>query len=91
VRKTKQIYGLEAFVKAQDLRPEYEIVLVPDMMPRTKPKALNYGLAGARGEYLAIYDAEDRPQLQKPADLLVDRGVKLERFRRLGGVERERR
>lgn len=48
-------------LKAQDLRPEYEIVLVPDMMPRTKPKALNYGLAGARGEYLAIYDAEDRP------------------------------
>lgn len=51
---------IEAFRK-QNLRPEYEIVLVPDARPRTKPKALNYGLAGARGELVAIYDAEDRP------------------------------
>jgi cellulose synthase/poly-beta-1,6-N-acetylglucosamine synthase-like glycosyltransferase len=31
-------------------------------MPRTKPKACNLGLAGARGKYLVIYDAEDRPE-----------------------------
>jgi cellulose synthase/poly-beta-1,6-N-acetylglucosamine synthase-like glycosyltransferase len=48
-------------LQAQGLGPEYEIVIVPDMKPRTKPKALNYGFAGARGKYLAIYDAEDRP------------------------------
>ncbi|WP_246318861.1 glycosyltransferase family 2 protein [Peteryoungia desertarenae] len=42
--------------------PAYiEIVEVPDMAPRTKPKALNYALASARGELLTIYDAEDRP------------------------------
>ena len=39
-----------------------EIVVVPDFGPRTKPKALNYALPLARGEYLVIYDAEDRPE-----------------------------
>ncbi len=45
-----------------------EIVVVPHSMPKTKPKACNHGLARARGEYLVIYDAEDRPdpdQLKK--------------------------
>ena len=41
--------------------PEFEIVKVPDMEPRTKPKALQYALAGAKGELIAVYDAEDRP------------------------------
>lgn len=43
-------------------------VVVPDSMPKTKPKACNYGLAYARGEYLVIFDAEDIPdplQLKK--------------------------
>ena len=40
---------------------EYEIVLVPVHMPRTKPKALCYALPGVRGTYVTIYDAEDRP------------------------------
>jgi cellulose synthase/poly-beta-1,6-N-acetylglucosamine synthase-like glycosyltransferase len=48
-------------LKAQDLAPHFEIVEVPPGLPRTKPKALSYALAGARGEYLAVYDAEDRP------------------------------
>lgn len=39
-----------------------EIVLVPAAGPRTKPKALNYGLHGARGQLVTIYDAEDRPE-----------------------------
>jgi hypothetical protein len=39
-----------------------EIVVVPDCEPRTKPKALNYALPMARGEYLVIFDAEDRPE-----------------------------
>lgn len=30
--------------------------------PRTKPKALNFALALARGTFIVIYDAEDRPQ-----------------------------
>lgn len=41
--------------------PHFEIVAVPASLPRTKPKALTYALAGARGEFIAIYDAEDRP------------------------------
>ncbi len=43
-------------------------VVVPDMQPKTKPKACNLGLHLARGKYLVIYDAEDRPdpdQLKK--------------------------
>ena len=36
-------------------------VIVPDAQPKTKPKACNYGLIHARGEYLVIYDAEDLP------------------------------
>jgi cellulose synthase/poly-beta-1,6-N-acetylglucosamine synthase-like glycosyltransferase len=41
--------------------PFLEIVLVPPSEPRTKPKALNYGLTLARGEIVTIYDAEDDP------------------------------
>jgi glycosyltransferase XagB len=44
-----------------DLGPQVEIVLVPPAQPRTKPKALNYGLQLARGEIVTIYDAEDIP------------------------------
>ncbi|WP_421360338.1 glycosyltransferase family 2 protein [Agrobacterium rosae] len=45
------------------LRPgaHFEIVHVPPSLPRTKPKALTYALYGARGEFIAVYDAEDRP------------------------------
>jgi cellulose synthase/poly-beta-1,6-N-acetylglucosamine synthase-like glycosyltransferase len=35
---------------------------VPDVQPRTKPKALNYGLALARGAFVVVYDAEDDPE-----------------------------
>jgi len=31
-------------------------------MPKTKPKACNYGLFFARGKYVTIYDAEDIPE-----------------------------
>ena len=41
---------------------QFEMVLVPAADPRTKPKALNYGLTLARGELVAIYDAEDEPE-----------------------------
>lgn len=43
----------------------YEIVEVPALGPRTKPKALAYALAGARGDYVVIFDAEDRPHPQQ--------------------------
>ncbi|MEZ6011063.1 MAG: glycosyltransferase family 2 protein [Hyphomonas sp.] len=38
-----------------------ELVVVPPGRPQTKPRALNYGLARARGTYVVVYDAEDRP------------------------------
>ena len=40
----------------------FEIILVPPSNPQTKPKACNFALRFARGEYLVIYDAEDRPE-----------------------------
>jgi len=49
-------------------------VLVPAGGPRTKPKALNYGLACSTGQIITIFDAEDRPeplQLRKAAVALA--------------------
>ncbi|MCA0435752.1 MAG: glycosyltransferase [Austwickia sp.] len=43
--------------------PEYvRLLVVPEGFPKTKPRACNYGLAFARGQYVVIYDAEDRPE-----------------------------
>ena len=39
----------------------FRTLIVPHSQPKTKPKACNYGLAHAKGEYVVIYDAEDRP------------------------------
>jgi len=38
------------------------VVPAPPAGPRTKPKALNIALELARGSFVAIYDAEDRPE-----------------------------
>ncbi|MFM9653761.1 glycosyltransferase, partial [Streptomyces galilaeus] len=38
-----------------------ELIYIPVSHPRTKPKACNYGLQFAKGKYVTIYDAEDRP------------------------------
>lgn len=38
-----------------------ELLVVPPGLPRTKPRALNYGLARARGDFVVVFDAEDRP------------------------------
>ncbi|WP_306121023.1 glycosyltransferase [Roseitalea sp. MMSF_3504] len=50
-----------AALEAADLPPVFTIVRVPKATPRTKPKALNYALAFARGDLITVYDAEDRP------------------------------
>ena len=58
---------LEA-VEQYPLPPYFDVVIVPAEGPRTKPKACNYGLQFARGEYVVIFDAEDIPdpdQLKK--------------------------
>ncbi len=49
--------------------PSYiQIITVPCSFPKTKPKALNYAMTYATGEYAVIYDAEDRPD---PDQLLI--------------------
>lgn len=42
-------------------RSHLRVLIAPDAAPQTKPKALNYALAFARGSFIAIFDAEDRP------------------------------
>jgi cellulose synthase/poly-beta-1,6-N-acetylglucosamine synthase-like glycosyltransferase len=51
-----------AAAKALALDATFEIVRVPPSHPKTKPKACNYALNLARGKYLTIYDAEDKPE-----------------------------
>lgn len=52
--------------------PDYgEVIVAPDAMPKTKPRACNHGLLMARGEYLVIYDAEDRPEVDQLKKAIV--------------------
>lgn len=37
-------------------------LIMPPGQPQTKPRALNVGLSQAHGDYIVIYDAEDRPE-----------------------------
>ena len=65
---------------AMDLPPHFEVVTVPDGELRTKPRACNYGLLRATGEYVVIYDAEDIPdplQLKKAVLAFADHGSDL--------------
>lgn len=39
----------------------FDIIVVPKGQTKTKPRALNYALTVARGDFVVIYDAEDRP------------------------------
>lgn len=61
--------------------PQYmEIIRVPFSLPRTKPKACNYALRYARGEFITIFDAEDDPdpmQLKKSLATFAHGGEKL--------------
>jgi cellulose synthase/poly-beta-1,6-N-acetylglucosamine synthase-like glycosyltransferase len=52
------------------------MLIVPEGGPRTKPKACNVGMFFARGDFLVIYDAEDRPERDqlKKAVIAFERG-----------------
>lgn len=54
----------DTFAAAIRLKPRYhfDIIRVPPSEPRTKPKACNYALKFARGEYVTVFDADDRPE-----------------------------
>ncbi|MDP2421863.1 glycosyltransferase family 2 protein [Sediminibacterium sp.] len=73
-------------VRNLDFPANFETIVVPFHMPKTKPKACNYGLFFCKGIYLTIYDAEDVPdsdQLKKvvalfrklPKDYVVLQGA----------------
>ncbi len=55
---------LETINKAKSVQTpdNWSFIYIPDSQPKTKPKALNYGVKEARGEYVTIYDAEDKPE-----------------------------
>lgn len=51
-----------------NLPDEFQIILVPRSFLQTKPKAMNYALRWAKGEYVTVFDGEDAPdplQLKK--------------------------
>lgn len=61
--------GDRATIKViEDMRLHFhmEVIMVPRRAPETRHKALNYALAFARGDLLAVYHADDMP----PADQL---------------------
>lgn len=73
-------------VRNLDFPANFETIVVPYHLPKTKPKACNYGLFFCKGRYLTIYDAEDVPdsdQLKKvvclfrklPKDYIVLQGA----------------
>jgi cellulose synthase/poly-beta-1,6-N-acetylglucosamine synthase-like glycosyltransferase len=51
-----------AALRAAALAPHMRVLVVPDGMPRTKPRALQYALQLAHGDYVVVYDAEDVPE-----------------------------
>ena len=67
--KTKNIINiLESFCNL--FENYYTKVYVPDFKPQTKPKACNVACLFASGDYVVIYDAEDRPQKYQLIDAL---------------------
>ncbi|MBL8893068.1 MAG: glycosyltransferase [Rhizobiales bacterium] len=54
------------------LPQHFEVIVVPACKPQTKPKALNYALNFARGDLIAVFDAEDVPD---PRQLRLAAGV----------------
>ena len=56
------------------------LLRVPRFHPRTKPKALNFGLPLCKGDYVVVYDAEDRPhpkQLHQAHAIFSSRSARL--------------
>lgn len=60
--------------------PHMRILTVPQGLPQTKPRALNYALQFAHAELVVVYDAEDVPepvQLRKAAACFANAGPDL--------------
>ena len=55
-------------LKRTELPSGFTVLRIADAQPKTKPRACNFGLREAKGEFCVIYDAEDIPdpdQLRK--------------------------
>jgi glycosyltransferase XagB len=57
--------------RAADPPDTVRFILIPEGEPKTKPRACNVGLFFARGEYVVIYDAEDRPEAAQLRDAVA--------------------
>ncbi|WIG52988.1 MAG: Glycosyl transferase, group 2 family [Afipia sp.] len=60
--------------------PHVQVIIAPDVGPRTKPKALNCALNFARGTFITVFDAEDRPepgQLREALDVFRTYGPEI--------------
>lgn len=44
------------------LPPDFTVLTVPKGSPQTKPRACNFGLLQAKGQFIVIFDAEDKPE-----------------------------
>ncbi|NIK47998.1 glycosyltransferase family 2 protein [Variibacter gotjawalensis] len=55
-------YPMRDAVAALKLGARYEVVLASMPPPRGKPKALNAALQYVRGDYVVVFDAEDKPE-----------------------------
>lgn len=54
--------GTRAAIARLGPMPNVQVIIAPDAGPRTKPKALNCALTFARGTFITVFDAEDRPE-----------------------------
>ncbi len=55
---------IEAF-KSHDPPAYFKALLCPDVLPKTKPKALNVAFQKSRGDIIVIYDAEVLPEVDQ--------------------------
>jgi cellulose synthase/poly-beta-1,6-N-acetylglucosamine synthase-like glycosyltransferase len=55
-------HGTRLAIARLELGPPFEMIVAPAYGPRTKPKALNAALPFVRGKFVAVFDAEDRPE-----------------------------
>lgn len=63
----------ETLAAAKQAHPpgNWHFLIVPNSQPKTKPKACNYGLQFAKGDYLVIFDAEDIPDSDQLKSALI--------------------
>jgi len=58
---TEEVDPFTSQAVASSIRPPFRHIVVPKGTPQTKPRALNFALKSAKGSFITIYDAEDRP------------------------------